>query len=157
MKPLRFLFFLLMAGISSGFSQDCQTVSAVPDGQLKLASGKIVLENDGVAPIKGGREVYAKLTNNSQVERDVSYVVAVEILETSKEGAKHFVTNCLSQGTLLHNASAVVSGSSPADPPVQWRVSVSFGPSSADEDIGEILDYEVYSNPPKPKTSSPRK
>jgi len=154
MKFLRLLLFLLIAGVSFGASQKCQTASAVPADQLKLASGKVILDNDGVAPLSGGQSVYVKLTNRSRTEIPVSYWIMIEILQ---EETKKYETNCLYQGVVAPNTNAVVWGSSSAEPPVPWRVSVTMGPESSDADEAvRQLGYEVYSNPPKPTKNSPK-
>ena len=144
MKPVRLLFFLLVVGVSLGFSQNCQTAEAVPASQPKLVSGRVVLDNDGVVSISGGREVYTRIKNESQ--GDLSYWVAVETL---KEDTKTYGTNCMYRATLAANSSVVVWGSSSAEPPVPWRVSVTIGPETDDELRVEGLSFEVYSNPPK--------
>jgi hypothetical protein len=142
MKPVGLLFFLLVAGVSFCFSQNCQTAPAVPAGQLKLASGELIQEHDGVASVNGGQAVYAKIKNANQA--DLSYWVAVEVLSAD---TKRYETNCRYEGKLAPNTSDVVLGSSSVEPPVQWRVSVTLGPDDSNE--GLLLRYEVYSNPKK--------
>jgi hypothetical protein len=144
MKRLRLLFFLLVAGVSFGVSQNCQTASAVPDGQLKLASGRVILDNDGVASISGGQAVYAKITNESRAK--LSYWFSVEVL---KEDTKSYATTCLYRATLAPKTSAVVWGSSSAAPPIPWRVSVTIGPESDGDERIAGLSYEIYSSPSK--------
>jgi len=153
MKPLGLLFFLLVVGATFGFSQECQTASAVPADQVRLARGKVVLDNDGVASIKGGQAVYAKITNESEVE--IPYWVNVAVLA---QGKLPYTMNCKREATLAPKESAVVWGSSTAEAPIPWQVSVTKGPESDDPATG-VLRYEVYSNPPKensPKQSSPK-
>ena len=150
MKPLRLLFFLLVAGVSFGFSQNCQTAPAVPAGQLKLAAGRVILDEDGVASIQGGQEVYTKITNQSEI--NVPYWVAVELLPEAK---KPYALICKYQGELAPKTSAVVLGSSPAEPPVSFRVSVTKGPDKSDPADG-ILLYQIYSNPPKKNPPTPK-
>jgi len=144
MKPLRLLFFLLAAGVSFGVSQNCQTSSAVPAGQTKLGSGRVILDNDGVVPVNGGREVYTKIKNQS--DDNLSYWVAVEVY---RQETKSYATNCLYRATLAPYTSVVVLGSSSAEPPVPWRVSVTIGPESDGEERMQGLSFEVYSSLPK--------
>ena len=153
MEPLRLLFFLLVAGVSFGFSQNCQTAPAVPAGQLKLAAGRVILDEDGVASIQGGQEVYARITNQSEI--NVPYWIVVELLP---EGKKVYSMICKYQGELAPKTSAVILGSSSGEPPVSpvsFRVSVTKGPDNSDPADG-ILLYQVYSNPPKKNPPTPK-
>jgi hypothetical protein len=145
MKSLQLLFFVLVAGVSFGFSQTCQTVSAVPAGQLKMGGGKLILEADAVVSIKGGQAVYAKISNDNAT--GASYWVVMEILD---ESTKRYMTNCTYKAIVAPNTSAVVRGSTSAEPPIPWRVSVTLGQGSdSDGDEAFPLDYEVFSNPKK--------
>ena len=144
MKSLRLLFFLLVAGVGFCYSQNCQTASAVPAGQLRLGGGRVILDNDGVVSLNGGPAVYTKIKNRSTA--DLSYWVAVEVLSDS---TKRYETNCTFRAVLGPSATAVVLGSSSGKEPVPWRVSVTIGPESDGDERMEGLVYEVYSNPPK--------
>ena len=149
MKPLRLLFFLLVVAVSFAFSQNCQIASAVPAGQSKLGSGRVILDDDGVVSLGGGPEVYTRIKNVSAA--DITYWVAVE---TFKQDTKTYATNCLYRATLAPKSSVVVSGSSSAELPILWRVSVTMGPEVDEEVRVYGLSFEVYSRPPNPKKTS---
>jgi hypothetical protein len=151
MKLIRLLFFFFVVGVSFGLAQDCQMTAAVPANQVRLARGKVFLDNDGVATIKGGQAVYAKITNESDVE--VSYWFAVAVSAHDKEP---YAPNCKYAAVLAPKASAVLWGSSTAEAPIPWQVSVTKGPDSGDPNPG-VLRYEVYSNPPKIDSNPPKK
>jgi hypothetical protein len=140
MKSICLLFFLLVAGVSFSFSQNCQTVPTVPAGEVKLASGKVNPDIDRAASISGGQAAYAKIKNESAV--NVSYWVLMEVFA---EGTKHYSTNCRYEAMLPPKASAVVWGSSSAEPPILWQVSVAFANGSDDG----RLSFEVYSDQKK--------
>lgn len=144
MRSFRLLFFLLVGGVSFALSQTCQTAPAVPAGQLKMGSGKVVLDDDGVAALKGGQAVYARIKNETGIA--VSYWVAVEVLN---EDTKRYATNCFYRATLEPNTSAVILGSSTAEPPIQWRFSLTMAPDPDSDEELRALSYAVYSNPPK--------
>jgi hypothetical protein len=137
MKPLRLLLFLLLGGLSLGFSQNCQTASSIPSDLAKVASGTATADYDGTSSIKGGQAVYVRVKNENAL--GVSYEVVVA------EDTKPVVTNCTYKALLPPKTSAVIWGALFAEPPVGWKITVSVGPES---DAG-VLGYEVYSNPKK--------